>query len=95
MSPNGKGISSGVEIGTSDHVLIPHIDQPHNLRVSSIPQINRITQPHSQQIGHRPVNQVKVVVVVQPGGVQYLCWNLVDAALFFGLLDFGVLRYLD
>ncbi len=64
MRPHGKGISSGIEIGTGDHVLIPHIHQPHNLRVPSIPQIHRITQTHSQQVCHRPVDQVEVVVVV-------------------------------
>ncbi len=43
---DGKGISSGVEIRTCDHVLITNIDQSDNFGVSSIPQIHWVAQAH-------------------------------------------------
>ncbi len=42
----GKGISSGVEIRTSDHVLITDIDQPDDFGVTSVPQIHWVAQAH-------------------------------------------------
>ena len=95
MRSNSKGISSGVKVGTGDHILIPNIDQPHNLRVSCIPQVDRVAKPDGQEIGHGPVNEIKIVVVVKAWGVEDFCWDFVDSSLLFGLLDFGVLWNLD
>lgn len=69
MGSNSEGISSGVEIGTGDHILIADIDQPDDLWVSCIPEVHGVAEPDGQEIGHGPVNEIKVVVVVEAGRV--------------------------
>ncbi len=40
MSSDGQSVSGRVEVRAGDHILISDIDQSHDFRVSSIPQVN-------------------------------------------------------
>ena len=44
----------------------------NHLAATSIPQINTITQPHSQNIVRRPIHKVQIKIVLQCGCIQNL-----------------------
>lgn len=95
MSSDSQSVASGVEIGAGNHIFVSDIDQSYDFGVSCIPQVNRIAQAHSQQISHRPINQIKIIIVVKSGSIQNFSWDFVDSSLFFGLLDFSLFGNLN